>query len=376
LHKIGFPIACVLLLLSGCGPVSTGTTETGPVAGPTPAAVPQPIIPPTPAQVVPQFAFRQNRGDPNNFEIYTINADGTGLANLTNRPERDECPHWSPDGRSVAFVSDRGGGGIYVMASDGSNQRLLTREFVPCEIPDATMVWSPDGQWFSFVSCPDGEPDIYIVKPDGSSLTNLTHNPAADYSFRWSPDGQYLAFCSDRDGNEEIYLLDVQAALQGKEDSGLIRLTDNPTVDVPAGWSPDGARLLFFSDRGGNPDVYAMEADPLTGTLGSGQTRLTTDPALDYYPAWSPTGQWIAFVSMRDGNHEVYVMTPDGSGQRNLTASPATDAQFWWSPDGTQIAVSSMQAETWSTWIVDVEGASRRQLDVVGCLDWRPSYGD
>jgi Tol biopolymer transport system component len=122
--------------------------------------------------------------------------------------------------------------------------------------------------------------------------------------------------------------------------------------------------------------VYVMEADPLTGTLGLGQTRLTTDPALDYYPAWSPTGQWIAFVSMRDGNHEVYVMTPDGSGQRNLTASPATDAQFWWSPDGTQIAVSSMQAEAWSTWIVDVEGASRRQLDVVGCLDWRPSYGD
>jgi Tol biopolymer transport system component len=206
-------------------------------------------------------------------------------------------------------------------------------------------------------------------------LTNLTHNPATDDNFRWSPDGQHIAFSSDRDGNKEIYLLDVQATLQGQEDSGLIRLTDNPTVDVPSGWSPDGTRLLFLSERDGNLDVYVMAVDPLTGAGGSGETRLTTDPALDLYPAWSPAGQWIAFVSMRDGNHEVYVMAPDGSGQRNLTASPATDAQFWWSPDGRQIAVSSMLGGAWSTWIVDVEGAGRKQLDVVGCLDWRPPYG-
>jgi len=369
MHRIVFPAACVLLLLAGCGPVSTGTAGTGPIAGATPAAVPQPITAPTPPQAALQIAFRQNRSDPNNFEIYTISADGTGLANLTNHPARDECPYWSPDGLSIAFASDRDEGGLYLMAGDGSKQRRLTVEFTPCMIPDATMAWSPDGQWFSFVSCPNGKADIYIVKPDGSDLTNLTHDPATDYHFYWSPDGQHLAFGSDRVGNDEVYVLDVQAALRGGEDSGIIRLTDNPAVDAPAGWSPDGARLLFFSDRGGNPDVYVMEAD------GSGQARLTTDPALDYYPAWSPTGQWIAFVSMRDGNHEVYMMAPDGSGLRNLTTSPATDAQFWWSPDGTQIAVSSMEAEAWSTWIVDVSGASRRELDIVGCLDWRPSYG-
>lgn len=366
--RVAFPIACVLLLVAGCGPASTGMTATAPAAGATPAAVPQPIGAPTPQAAV-QIAFRQNRDDPNNYEIYTINADGSGLANLTNNPARDECPYWSPNGRSIAFVSDRDGGGVYLMAGDGSNQRLLTAEFTRCEISDATMAWSQNGQWFSFLSCPDGPPDIYVVKPDGSDLTNLTHNPASDDSFHWSPDGRQIAFGSDRDGNKEIYLLDVQAALKGKADANPLRLTNNPAVDVPAGWSPDGTRLLFLSERDGNPDVYIMNAD------GSGQTRLTTDPALDYYPAWSPAGQWIAFVSKRDGNHEIYVMAADGSGQRNLTASPATDAQFWWSPDGAQIAVSSMQGDTWSTWIVDVEGANRKQLDVVGCLDWRPPHG-
>jgi len=375
MYRIAAPIACVLLLLTCCGPVPTGTAATEPGVAATSAAGPQPITAPTPAQAALQIAFRQNRGDPDNFEIYTINADGTGLANLTNHPARDECPLWSPDGLSIALASDRDEGGIYLMASDGSNQRRLTAEFTRCEIPDATMAWSPDGQWFSFLSCPDGMPDIYVVKPDGSDLTNLTHNLAADDNFHWSPDGRRIAFGSDRDGNKEIYILDVQAALQGKEDANLIRLTDNPAVDVPAGWSPDGTRLLFLSERDGNPDVYVMEADPLAGTGGSGQARLTTDPALDFYPAWSPTGQWIAFVSMRDGNHEVYVMAPDGSGQRNLTTSPATDARFWWSPDGAQIAVSSMVAGAWNTWIVDVEGAGRRQLDVVGCLDWRPPRG-
>jgi TolB protein len=319
--------------------------------------------------VIPQIAFRQNRGDPNDFEIYTMDADGSRLTNLTNHPARDECPYWSPDGRSIAFFSDRDGGGLYLMASDGSNQRLLTAEFARCEIPDATMAWSPDGQWFSFVSCPDGRPDIYAVKVDGSHLTNLTHSPAADQHPYWSPDGRRLAFGSDRDGNQEVYVLDVQAALRGKDDANLARLTDNSATDVPAGWSPDGSRLLFLSDRDGNPEVYVMAAD------GSAQSRLTTDSALDYYPAWSPDGRWIAFISTRDGNHEIYVMAPDGSGQRNLTASPAEDSQFWWSPDGAQIAVSSVQGEAWSTWIIDVEGAGRKQLDLVGCLDWRPTQG-
>ncbi len=370
MHRIVFPAACVLLLLAGCGPVSTGTAGTEPGAASHVGRWYRSRSP-RPRRREPPSRSRFGRIETIRTTLRSIRSAPTarGLANLTNHPARDECPYWSPDGRSIAFTSDRDGGGIYLMASDGSNQRRLTAEFTQCQIPDAAMAWSPDGRWFSFLSCLDGPPDIYIVRPDGSDLTNLTHNPATDEHPYWSPDGRRLAFGSDRDGNKEIYLLDLQAALQGKEDAGLIRLTDNPAVDVPAGWSPDGTRLLFLSERDGNPDVYVMAAD------GSGQTRLTTDPALDYYPTWSPAGQWIAFVSTRDGNHEIYVMAPDGSGQRNLTASPAEDSRFWWSPDGTQIAVSSMEAEAWSTWIVDVSGASRRELDIVGCLDWRPSYG-
>lgn len=376
--RLAFLVACVSLLLAGCGSASNGIPGTGPATGVSPAPVPQPIVAPTPARTAPEIAFRQNRNDPNNFEVYAIGVDsqagkgGTGPTNLTNDPARDECPYWSPDGQSIAFVSERDEGGIYLMASDGSDQHLLTTEFTRCEIPDATMAWSPDGAWFAFVSCPDGPPDIYAVKRDGSALINLTHNPAADQHFSWSPDGRHLAFGSDRDGNEEIYVLDVQAALDGKEDATLTRLTDNAALDVPTGWSADGTRLVFLSDRDGNPEIYVMAAEASAGMGDSGQTRLTTDPAPDFYPAWSPTGQWIAFISMRDGNHEVYVIAPDGSGQRNLTASPATDAQFWWSPDGRQIAVSSMLDGAWSTWILDVEGTGRQQLDVVGCLDWRP----
>lgn len=82
-------------------------------------------------------------------------------------------------------------------------------------------------------------------------------------------------------------------------------------------------KIVFFSDRDGNYEIYVMNAD------GSSQTRLTNNPAADYLPDWSPDGSKIAFTSSRDGNAEIYVMNADGSSQTRLTNNGALD----WSPD-------------------------------------------
>ncbi len=109
-------------------------------------------------------------------------------------------------------------------------------------------------------------------------------------------------------------------------DFGLTRLTDIPTNDSDAAWSPDGRRIAFTSDRDGNAEIYVMNAD------GSGQTRLTDNSAWDDAPQWSPDGKRIAFESDRDGDDEIYVMNADGSGQTNLTNNSAYDAGPHWSP--------------------------------------------
>src|SRR5262245_47902418 len=101
-----------------------------------------------------------------------------------------------------------------------------------------------------------------------------------------------IAFQSNRDGanNFEIYKMNSDGSTQ-------TRLWSNvDQIDVTPYWSPDATKIVFGSSRGGNTDIWVMDA------AGNAQTRLTTNPAPDTFPAWSPDGTKIAFVSTRDGN--------------------------------------------------------------------------
>ena len=118
-----------------------------------------------------------------------MNADGSGQRKLTRNPARDGGPAWSPDGRRIAFASERNGTfEIYVMNADGSGQRSLTGAS-PAFGPE----WSPDGRKIVFFS--DGE--IYAMNADGSEQRRLTRDPGNDFGPRWSPDGHMIAFERD-----------------------------------------------------------------------------------------------------------------------------------------------------------------------------------
>ena len=99
--------------------------------------------------------------------------------------------------------------------------------------------------------------------------------------------------------------------------------------------SPLHGKIVFYSARDGNHEIYKMNSD------GSNQTRLTFNEASDTYPVWSPDGRQIAFTSQRDGNEEVYVMSANGRNQRNLTRHPGYDAFPDWHPDGKLLAFES-----------------------------------
>jgi len=261
-----------------------------------------------------RIAFASKRDG--NWEIYVMNADGSGVTRLTNNPADDRWPSWSPDGKRIAFTSDRDGNWeIYVMNADGSGMTRLTNN--PAGNFDPS--WSPDGRNIAFSSRRDVNLEIYTMNADGSGVTRLTNNPAEDAETLWSPDGKRITFASDRDGNWEIYVMNADG-------SGQTNLTNNPAYDDVPSWSPDGRRIAFASDRDGNLEIYVMNAD------GSGVTRLTNNPADDGWPSWSPDGKRIAFVSNRDGNWEIYVMNADGSGVTRLTNNPAEDWYTSWSP--------------------------------------------
>jgi len=116
--------------------------------------------------------------------IYVINADGSGETRLTNNSANDLFPVWSPDGKRIAFISDRDGNSeIYVMNADGSGQARLTNnpEY------DTKPTWSSDGTWIAFSSHRDGNFEIYTIKADGTGAMRLTDDPGIDGMPSWSP---------------------------------------------------------------------------------------------------------------------------------------------------------------------------------------------
>jgi Tol biopolymer transport system component len=232
------------------------------------------------------IAFGSER-DGNN-EIYVMDPDGSNVRRLTHTPDDEGSPHWSPDGKQIVFALNSTTGvdvaGIYVMDGDGSNIRRLAHfAFVYVERPD----WSPDGGKIAFTAgmqFPGGEweTDIYVMDADGSNVRRLTHGPGSGHQSRWSPDGKQIVFDSTRDGNYEIYVMDADG-------SNVRRLTHNDQLDSRPAWSPDGQRIVFSSSGYGTSDkpnilpereIYVMDAD------GGNVKRLTSNNHYDGHPDW------------------------------------------------------------------------------------------
>jgi Tol biopolymer transport system component len=127
------------------------------------------------------------------FNLYVLNSDGSGLRNLTSKLSAAQGfgavlasdPVWSPNGRKIAFVRLSKPLGVYVVNADGSGLRNLTPK--PNPAFDADPAWSPDGRSIAFRSTRDGNTDIYIMNADGSGQRNLTRSPANEGRFAWAP---------------------------------------------------------------------------------------------------------------------------------------------------------------------------------------------
>jgi len=164
------------------------------------------------------------------FEIFAVNADGTGLKRLTRNDVNDLDPAWSPDGRTILFgrsVSEFVDGAyfLYSMNANGAQQRRLLR------FRSGEPAWSPDGSKIAFASAISGNPAVYVANADGSGARRLTLGSSQDYGPTWSPDGRRLAFQGDRDGNFDLYTMNADGSDQR-------RLTRSPRWEFDPSWQP------------------------------------------------------------------------------------------------------------------------------------------
>jgi Tol biopolymer transport system component/tetratricopeptide (TPR) repeat protein len=292
---------------------------------PTPTNTPEPTATPEPepTEVAPAeqelptakswIVFASDRAG--NYDIYKMRVDGTDLIQLTDHPEMDVDPVWSPDGNSIVFVSERDGNQeLYLLTlADGSLLRLTNDPAM-----DNQPAWSPNGQMIAFNSDRSGNADIWLINADGSQPSPFTSNPANELAPTWNPNEPELAFVSDRDGD-----LDIFAMTAAGEERVLIQ---NDVYDHYPNWSPNGRFIAFVSNpTGDNPDIYIVSPDD--GEID----QVTGDPGMDMDPQWSPDSNYLLFVSQRDGNLEIYLMEESGAVY-NLTNSLASDFTPAWGP--------------------------------------------
>jgi|GEM_PF-715127 len=311
-----------------------------------------------------------------NEQIHIMDSDGSDLKRLTRNLQKDLSPDIQPlktpvkeklpilrENGMIAFVSDRNGTSaeIYVMLSDGTNVTQLTSI---AEAEDSLPKWSPTGDKIAFVSTLDGYEEIVVVDSNGTNRVSLTKSTSPFSGLGWSPDGKQLVFSKGDSNHKWIFVMN-------SDGSSARRLTITPSLDTDPSWSPDGEKIAFSRDLGfGNVEIYVIDKD------GSDEKKLTNLPGRDYYPRWSPEGDQIAFVTDRDGNDEVYVMNSDGRRGKNLSNNTATDLFPSWSPDGTLIAfVSDRLEDGQDIHVMDSEGKSVKRLTSMDGDEKQPDFG-
>ncbi|MFL6117174.1 MAG: TolB family protein, partial [Catenulispora sp.] len=191
-----------------------------------------------------------------------------------------------------------------------------------------------------------GQIGLFIANADGTDEHPLLAAGGMDYDAAWAPDGASLVFTSERNGSADLY----RARADG---TALERLTDSPAYDDQAAFSPDGRQLAFVTSRdGGVANVWTLDL----------QTRharpLAASPGGNFRPSWSPDGRWIAFSSGRGAGlpfahgrweplqlADIYVVHPDGSGLKRIGAHGDFCGSPKWKADGRRVIAYCMPAE-------------------------------
>lgn len=294
--------AISLLLITACAPKLAPTNT------------------PTPPEDTSKIAFASNRNG--NYDIFTINPDGSDETQITTSKAEDLGGDFSPDGQFLVFWSFDGSvnppaNNMWFMRADGT-------DLVKLGLGAGKVSWSADGHQVIYNSIWEagGNFDIISVNLEEKAVKRLTEDPESDTTPDWSPDGKTIAFTSYRDGTPHIYLMNADGSEQR-------RLTNSAMAELNPEWSPDGKMIAFWSgDPVGTTQVYLINSD------GTGLKQLTDSPGLNDGAYFSPDGKKIVFSSRRTGNRELYLVNIDGTELVQLTHDPGEDLNPAWSSGG------------------------------------------
>jgi Tol biopolymer transport system component len=270
--------------------------------------------------------------------LYVVNADGTGLRQVTHSIS-DEEPHWSPDGRWIAYVSSSSVDVVAIVRNDGSRRRVIGRGATFFHTLDTPSPWSPDGSELAWGGCGG----LCIVDLASSRLRRIPLGGDDSSGYAWAPDGRALA-AVDHDGRLVVVGADGGAA---------------PIVLAAAGsspsWSPDARQVAF------------LVKDRLEVVAAAGGVAGTVARNVVGRPRWSPRGRLLLFVTRKSGAAAGRVRVADLAARykkRIVVRNSNGDAS--WSPDGSAIVYTrnrwpSAPFES-DMWTVRQDGGGAREV--------------
>lgn len=297
------------------------------------------------------IAFVSNHNGPYNIYVGLLN--GGSLVQVTNDPNLKERPCYSPDGSTLAYarLNDSGIWDIWdVPALGGSSRRLVLHAKDPA--------WSPDGHALAYEDL--GSKTIWTSDATGQNARQLTASEVSDFEDtepRFSPDGRSLAFVIRLGGGPYGELATV--TLDSRK---VTRLTHDGALALSPAWTPDSRFIYFASSRGGAVNIWKI------GSTGGTPEQITTGQGDDAQLDASADGKRIVFSTFRENINIARMDLDSKAGQENfklLAPDPARNQIApAYSPDGSRLAYFSNRkgVERESIWVANADGSNPAEL--------------
>jgi TolB protein len=270
----------------------------------------------------------------------------------------------------IAFTSDRDATRekrskeLYIVDYDGFNPRRVTVNGSLNILP----AWSPDGRSLAYVSYRQGSPFVYLASIfEGKSTANVTGEKGGSMAFApaFSPDGKRIVFASNRAGSMNIWMVNTDGG-------GAHRLTNTTASDTAPCFSPTGQEIAFTSNRGGTPQIWIMD------TEGLNVRRLTTVGNWNDAPAWNPSKQYaeIAYTAaLESGHFDIAVLDLASRQVRQITEGRGSCEYPAWAPNGRHLVFSCNRGGTWQITVSDRDGRSFQTLSTGPGNNVQPDWG-
>jgi dipeptidyl aminopeptidase/acylaminoacyl peptidase len=231
-------------------------------------------------------SWPERENDETRYSIYLAPIDGRTPARRFTHGKKDHSPRWSPDGKQLAFISDRGDKNqLFVAPMDGGEARQVTYSKWGIGQP----AWSPDGRRVAY-SARTGD----YTEPKERQGTQR-NAPRVLRDLRYKLDG--VGFFDER--RLHIFVVDVES---GEE----TQLTSGDYFDDQPGWSPNGRNIAFASDRERERNQRQWRTDVWTVPAKGGRaTKLTRSLGSAAHPTYSPDGKWVGYVGHENGDEGV-----------------------------------------------------------------------